>query len=383
MSVFTWRTAGESHGKTLIGILEGLPAGLQLDEERVNRELRRRQGGYGRGGRMKIEKDHVNLLTGIKAGLTLGTPLAFEVPNRDQTLDSLPLPSSPRPGHVDLAGCWKYEHRDARAVLERASARETASRVAAGGIARQLLEEFGVQVFAHVVALGPVLADSGNFEADSASERREASPFYCLDSAADGAMKQAVDDARGAGDTLGGVFEVRVLGLPPGLGSFAQGAERLTSTLGAALFSIPAIKGVEFGLGFEAARLPGSSVHDGIVPPPGAAGASGSRKFARSSNRAGGLEGGLTNGEALIVRAAMKPISTLRQGLPSVAFETGEVEEATYQRSDVTAVPAASVVGEAVVALELCRVFLAKFGSDSMVSVHAAYARYMAQVRDL
>ncbi|MDF1729390.1 MAG: chorismate synthase, partial [Sulfitobacter sp.] len=240
--------------------------------------------------------------SGVKGGVTLGTPLAFEVPNRDQTLEALPQPTSPRPGHVDLAGCWKYEHRDARAVLERASARETAARVAAGGVARQVLGSFGV-------------------EGESAAKVRAASPFYSLDPGSDGAMKAAVDGAREAGDTLGGVFEVRVMGLPPGLGGFGQGLERLTSTLGAALFSIPAIKGVEFGLGFGAARLPGSQVHDGIVSPPGQEGASGSQKFARSSNRAGGLEGGLTNGEDLVVRAAMKPISTLRQGLPSVAFE--------------------------------------------------------------
>ncbi|MBL4771438.1 MAG: chorismate synthase [Planctomycetes bacterium] len=383
MTAFTWRTAGESHGKTLIGMLEGLPAGLPLDVERVNTELRRRQGGYGRGGRMKIEQDHVVLLSGIKGGETLGTPLAFEVPNRDQTLESLPKPISPRPGHVDLAGCWKYEHRDARAVLERASARETAARVAAAGLVRQLLESFGIRIFGHVVALGAIQADSKGPLGSDADAVRQASPFYCLDPKADAGMKQAVDQAKAEGDTLGGVFEVRVEGLPPGLGGFGQGSERLTSTLGAALFSIPAIKGVEFGLGFEAARLPGSSVHDGIVSPGGVAGVEGSKKFTRSSNRAGGLEGGLTNGQCLIVRAAMKPISTLRQGLPSIDFETGEPEPATYQRSDVTAVPAASVVGEAVVALELCRAFLAKFGGDSMVSVQSAYSRYMAQVRGL
>jgi chorismate synthase len=378
-----WRTAGESHGKTLIGFLEGLPAGLELNLERVDSELERRQGGYGRGGRMKIESDRVNLLSGVKGGVTLGSPLAFEVPNRDQTLDKLPLPTAPRPGHADLAGCWKHEHRDARAVLERASARETAARVAAGGLARQLLERFGIRIFAHVVALGPVACAREPLDWKTAEARRGASPFYCLDSAAQGPMMAAVDAARGQGDTLGGVFEVRVAGLPPGLGSYGQGSDRLTSTLGAALFSIPAIKGVEFGLGFGAAQLPGSQVHDGIVPPPSGVGASGSRKFARSSNRAGGLEGGLTNGEELVVRAAMKPISTLRQGLPSVGFETGQPEESTYQRSDVTAVPAASVVGEAVVALELSRAFLAKFGGDSMVSVTAAYTRYMASVEGL
>ncbi len=383
MTAFSWRTAGESHGKTLIGMLEGLPAGLQLDEERINGELLRRQGGYGRGGRMKIEQDRVSLLSGIKGGVTLGTPLAFEVPNRDRTLDELPDPTSPRPGHADLAGCWKYEHSDARAVLERASARETAARVAAGGIARQVLESFGVRIFAHVVALGPVLAKNEPWKGDLPLETRQKSPFYCLDSGADRAMEQVVDDARDRGDTLGGVFEVRVLGLPPGLGGYGQGAHRLTSTLGAALFSIPAIKGVEFGLGFESAGLPGSQVHDSIVPAQGGGGSAGSSKFARGSNRAGGLEGGLTNGEALVVRAAMKPISTLRQGLPSVCFETGRAEEATYQRSDVTAVPAASVVGEALVALELCRAFLAKFGGDSMVSVRSEYSRYMDRVRDL
>ena len=381
MGRFSWRTAGESHGQALIGIVEGLPAGLALDIERIDRELARRQLGYGRGGRMRIESDRVTLLSGVKGGLTIGSPIAFQVSNKDAVIEKLPLPPNPRPGHADLAGCLKYGHQDARAVLERASARETATRVAAAGIARQVLEAFDIEVFGHVTEVGGVAADEGAWEA--AGGRRDSirleSDFLSLDAAADSAMRRVVDQAREDQDSLGGVFEVRALGLPAGLGSYSSGPERLTALLGAAVFSIPAIKGVEFGIGFEVARQPGSQVHDGIIPAkPGSP-----TRYARSSNRSGGLEGGLTTGEPLWLRAAMKPIPSMRRGLPSVDFVSGEAVAASYQRSDVTSVPAASVVGEAMVALVLVEAFLGKYGGDSMDQVAAALQFHKEQMRQV
>jgi len=376
-----WHTAGESHGTTLVGILEGLPAGLPLDLERVDRDLARRQRGYGRGGRMKIETDRVRLLSGTRAGLTLGSPVAFEVPNKDAVIEKLPVPENPRPGHADLAGCMKYGHRDPRAVLERASARETATRVAAAGFARQVLEAFGVEVFAHVLEVGGAAVSQGAWEeaGDERADLRERSEFLTLDPEGEAPLKDAVDRARSDGDSLGGIFEVRALGLPPGLGSYQSGGERLTARLGAALFSVPAIKGVEVGLGFEVARRRGSEVHDAILPAP----AGSARRYMRSTNRAGGLEGGLTNGEVLVLRAAMKPIPTLRQGAPSVDFASGEATRATYQRSDVTSVPAASVVGEAMVALALTEAFLEKYGGDSMDQLRAAFEFHRTQLETL
>jgi len=380
VATLRWSTAGESHGKTLVAILEGMPSGIAIDLERVDAELARRQLGYGRGGRMLIESDHVELLSGMRAGLSLGSPIALAVPNKDDTIERMPVPDNPRPGHADLAGCQKHGHRDPRAVLERASARETAARVALGGVARQLLEHFGVELFASVVELSGIEADPEAF-AKAGLERedvRALSPFLSLDAEVELAWRDAVDAAKATGDTLGGVFELRVLGLPPGLGNYATARERLTARIGAALFSIPAIKGVEFGLGFEAARRPGSEVHDPILPGDGPWG-----RYRRRSNRAGGLEGGMTNGEPLVCRAAMKPIPSLKRGLESVAFESGEALRATYQRSDVTSVPAASVVGEAVVALELAAAFLEKFGGDSLQQVRDAFESWQASVREL
>jgi chorismate synthase len=381
MTALRWTTAGESHGTALVGILEGLPANLELDLARIDAELGRRQGGYGRSGRMKIEKDRVRVLSGLRAGKTLGSPLALEVENRDAVIEKLPVPRDPRPGHADLGGCQKLGVRDPRAVLERASARETAMRVALGAAARQVLEHFGVEIFGHVVELGghPVRPDA--FQAAGGERRalRERSAFCSLDPRAEAAMVELVDAAREAGDTLGGRFEVRVTGLPPGLGGYAAPEERLTSRLGEALFSIPAIRAVEVGLGLEAARRPGSEVNDPIVrSDPGRWG-----RFRRASNRAGGLEGGMTTGEDLVVRAAMKPIPTLRRGAQTVDFETGESVVATYQRSDVTSVPAASVVGEAVVALVLARAFLGQFGGDSLAALEASVEAYAARLRAL
>ncbi len=384
MQCLRWSTAGESHGKGLVGILEGMPAGLELDLARVDAELARRQGGYGRGGRMKLERDALRLLSGTRAGLTLGSPLAFLLENRDDTIEDLPVPTNPRPGHADLAGCQKLTSRDPRAVLERASARETAARVALGALARQLLEAFGVELFAHVVELGGIPARADAFEA-AGNERaaiRARSDFHGLDPEVEAAWRARVDAAREAQDSLGGVFEVRALNLPPGLGSYASGPERLTARLGGALLSIPAMKGVEFGLGFEAARRPGSEVHDAILArPPGEAGPYG--RFRRASNRAGGLEGGMTTGEPVVARVAMKPIPSLRRGALTVDFATGESVRATYQRSDVTSVPAASVVGEAVVALELASAFREKFGGDALEHVRAAFEAWRERVRAL
>ncbi|MBM3991892.1 MAG: chorismate synthase [Planctomycetes bacterium] len=375
-----WTTAGESHGAALIGVLEGVPAGLEIDLGRIDAELARRQGGYGRGGRMKIEADRVRVLSGVRAGRTLGSPIALELENKDSTIERLPVPTSARPGHADLAGCQKLGARDPRAVLERASARETAMRTALGALARLVLERLGIEIFAHVVELGGghVRAQAFELAGGERAKLRESSAFFALDAQVEADWIARVDAAKAAGDTLGGVFELRVLGLPPGLGSYHSGAERLTARLGAALFSIPAIKGVEFGLGFESARRTGSQVHDEIVSRAGTFG-----RFGRATNRAGGLEGGMTTGEELVVRVAMKPISTLRRGLATVDFESGESVLSTWQRSDVTSVPAASVVGEALVALELCRAFLERFGGDSLEQVEQAYRDQVERLRGI
>jgi len=382
VTLLRWRTAGESHGKALVALVEGIPAGLELNMDRVDADLARRQCGYGRGGRMKIETDRAELLSGTRAGRTLGSPIALLVPNKDHVIEKLPVPEDPRPGHADLAGCQKYGHRDPRAVLERASARETAARVAVAGVARQVLEALGIEVFAHTTALGGVEADPGAFEAagDQRHALRSKSEFLSLDPAADEAMKAVVDAAKEAGDTLGGCFEVRALGLPPGLGSYQSGPERLTARLGAALFSIPAIKGVEFGIGFEVARRPGSMVHDEITARLADAGWG---RYARATNRAGGLEGGMSTGEALIARAAMKPIPTLRQGVPTVRFDNLEPLQATWQRSDVTSVPAAGVVGESMVALELTTVLLEQFGGDSMDQLREALEAHRRRLTEV
>lgn len=384
MTRLTWTTAGESHGRALVAVLAGLPAGLELDLAAIDAELARRQGGYGRGGRMKIERDAAVVLAGLRAGRTLGSPLALSIENRDAVIEKLAVPSNPRPGHADLAGCQKLWSRDPRAVMERASARETAARTALGAVARQVLAHFGIDVFAHVIELGGEAVASAPLEAALAlpaperRARRDVSDFYSLDPESDGRLRAAVDAAREAGDSLGGIFEVLATGLPPGLGSYHSGPERLTARLGAALFSIPAIKAVEFGLGLESARRPGSQVHDAIR-----AGAGPWGRFARASNRAGGLEGGMTTGEAVVARAAMKPIPTLRAGLPTVDFESGAERAATYQRSDVTSVPAASVVGEAVVALELAAAFLERFGGDALAQVEGAFDAHRAALRGL
>jgi chorismate synthase len=386
MSGLRWTTAGESHGSALVGILEGFPSGFALDLALIQGELARRQGGHGRGGRMKIEEDACEVLSGLRAGLTLGSPLALVVRNKDATIERLPVPTNARPGHADLAGCLQHEMRDPRLVLERASARETAMRTALGSVARQLLEHCGARIFAHVVELGGERAAHAAIEAAFADPEaarralRSASPVYSLDPAFDARAVAAIDAAKAAGDTLGGVYEVRVHGLLPGLGGYMQGEQRLTARLAAACLSIPAMKGIEFGDGFELARRPGSMAHDAIEARPAGDGPMGTR-YGRSTNRSGGLEGGMTTGEPLVLRVAMKPIATLRQALPSVDFATLEAVPATWQRSDTTSVPAASVVGEAVVALELANALLERFGGASMAAFERAVAGYRESLR--
>ncbi|MEN8148232.1 MAG: chorismate synthase [Planctomycetota bacterium] len=372
-------TAGESHGASMTAILTGLPAGLAVDLDAVNAALARRQGGYGRGGRMKIETDEVVVEAGLRRGVTLGSPMLLRVVNRDHRIDDAPAVRRPRPGHVDLAGMMKFGTKDAREVLERSSARETVVRVAAGAVTSQLLAEFGVRVHGYLVSLGDIDAADIPDDPDDLVAARDASEFYCPDVSADDAMKAAVDDVRAAGDTLGGVFEVRAFGVPPGIGTNATFDGKLDARLAGALMSIPAMKGVEIGLGMPAARMRGSQVHDPILPPSSGGGG----RPRRARNHAGGIEGGITNGEPVVVRVGMKPISTLMKGLPSVDVTTGEETTAATERSDYTAAPAASVVGEAMVALVLADALLTKTGGDTMVEARRNLEAHLAAVEDL
>jgi chorismate synthase len=387
-------TAGESHGPTEVCILEGVPYGLELSAADIDRDLARRRRGYGRGDRMRIEGDRVQILSGVRLGRTLGTPIALLVENSDhanwrpqmqpepQSGYFPPVVSVPRPGHADLAGVAKTGAHDIRDILERSSARETVMRVAAGAAARRLLAEFGVTVRGRVVVLGAVESSGHADPLDPTSvdwEAVEASACACDDPVAEQAMRDAVDEARAAGESLGGVFEVWAWGLCPGIGGYASGAERLDGRLMGALGSIPAVKGVEVGAGFASAGMPGSAVHDPIV----LAGGDGPPRLARSSNRAGGLEGGMTTGSPLIMRAAMKPIPTLMRPLPSVDLATMTPVLAHKERSDVEAVAAARVVGEAMVCLELASAYLEKFGGDVLDDTYSALARYRERVAAL
>lgn len=387
MASLTYRTAGESHGKALTTLVEGMPAGVELDVDLIDRELLRRQGGYGRGGRQKIETDRVEFLSGVRLGRTIGSPIIMQIPNKDSRLDDLqktPPLYRPRPGHADLAGSVKWLTTDCRQTLERASARETAARVAAGGLARCLLKTFGIEVFGFVRAVGPARTDvevtPDNWR--SLQVKRDASEVYCPDEQADAQMREFINQQKLAKDTAGGIVEAHVFGCPIGLGSCMSWDARLDSRIAAAVVGIQAFKGVEFGLGFETARRPGSQVHDEIffdeklrdTPSLG---------FVRGSNNAGGLEGGMTNGSPIVVRGAMKPISTLGKPLRSVDLNTKQPSEAGWERSDISAISAASVVMEAVIAFEIARAFLEKFGGDSLTEIRSNYDNYLAMARKL
>ncbi len=398
-------TAGESHGQALVAILEGLPAGLRVDFDAITHDLRRRQGGYGRGRRMAIETDRAEILSGVRRGETLGGPVALLIRNKDwdnwqNTMHVGPEPPAgatgarraavtrPRPGHADLSGALKYDRDDMRDILERASARETTARVAAGALARQLLAQFGIRVASHVITLGSVSlpgsdSDALNLPFERIAAIPDDSPLRCVDADAQARMIAEIDAARTAGDTLGGAVQVVAHQVPPGLGSHVQWDRKLDGRLAQALMSIPAIKGVGIGLGPRVAELPGSQVHDEIVlPADGAhAAATSDMGVARPTNNAGGLEGGITNGEDLRVTAFMKPISTLMKPLRSVDLATMVESPAAIERSDVCAVPAAGIVAEAMVCLVLADAFLEKFSGDSIAEIERNYAHTRARVR--
>lgn len=372
-------TAGESHGKTLLAVIDGFPAGLKIDTGPINRELARRQGGYGRGGRQKLEIDTVEVLTGTWQGTTLGSPVTLAVVNRDDKLERLKEVERPRPGHGDLTGAIKYLG-SIRGVLERASARETAVRVAAGALAKQLLAEFGMTVFGYVVQLEQIVTTPHEGSPEELITLRDASPMYTLDPEADKKIVERVDRATADGDTLGGIVEVKVMNPPFGLGSHAQWDRKLDGLLAQAVMSIQAIKGVEIGLGFEAARRPGSQVHDEIGYD-----ASQSERpalgYVRHTNNAGGLEAGMTNGQPIVVRAAKKPISTLRRPLASINLTTKEPETAAYERSDVCALAACSVIVENVVAFTVAQALIEKFGGDSLAEMRVRYEKFLELAR--
>ena len=367
-------TAGESHGPSLTAILEGMPAGVSIDPAALARQMRRRQLGYGRGPRMQFETDTVELLSGLRRGKTLGSPIALSIKNKDASIDRLPVVTQPRPGHADLAGAIKYDHRDIRNVLERASARETAARVAVGAVCKQLLSPLGVELASHVVALGATHAKPVAASVAMVRRKAETNPLRCLDAAASKRMIREIDRCVKAGDTLGGIFEVIAEGVPPGLGSCVHYDRRLDAILGRAILSIHAVKAVEVGDGVLAASLPGSKVQDEIFYTKG-------RGFHRSSNRSGGFEGGMTTGQPIVVRGFLKPLSTLRKPLRSVDITTKRQVVATVERSDVTTVPAAGVVGEAMIAFELARAILEKFGGDSLKELQRNLSGYVRQVR--
>jgi chorismate synthase len=387
MAMLSYRTAGESHGKALIALVEGMPASVPVDKDFIDSELRRRQGGYGRGGRQKIETDHVEFLTGVRMGRTIGSPVTMLIPNKDNRLDdpaATPPLHRPRPGHADLAGSIKWLTTDCRETLERASARETAARVAAGALARCFLKQFGIEVFGFVRQVGEARADvtvtPDNWQ--DLLKARDGSEVYCPDPSADARMRAFINDQKMAKDTAGGIVEAHVFGCPIGLGSCMTWDGRLDSRIAAAVVGIQAFKGVEIGMGFEVATLPGSKVHDEIGFDP-------SKKeqpslgFTRGSNNAGGIEGGMTNGMPVVVRGAMKPISTLGKPLRSVDLNTKQSSEAGWERSDISAISAASVVMENVIAFEIARALLEKFGGDSMPEIRANYETYLATARKL
>jgi chorismate synthase len=372
-------TAGESHGKALLALVDGFPAGLAINTASIDAELQRRQGGYGRGGRQKLEVDTVEFLSGMWQGKTLGSPLALQVINRDAKLERLKELERPRPGHGDLTGAIKFLG-SIRGVLERASARETAARVAAGALAQQLLSLFGIEVFGYVVQLESIPAPPQVGDPVELRALRDASPLYTLCPEVDSRLVSRIDEATAAGDTLGGIVEVRVTGLPFGLGSHTQWDQKLDGLLAQAVMSVQAIKGVEIGLGFEAARRPGSQVHDEIAYDAEHTGGP-DLGYRRKTNNAGGLEAGMTNGQPLVLRAAMKPISTLRRPLASINLETKQEENAAYERSDVCALAACSVIVESVVAFTVAQAFCEKFGHDSVAEIQARYEKFLELAR--
>jgi chorismate synthase len=384
-------TAGESHGESLVAFISGLPAGLSVDQAFLDRELWRRQQGYGRGGRMKIETDKVHILSGVRHGATIGSPIAILLENKDwkNWQESLPVGAgdsakhkrvaSPRPGHADLAGALKYNFPEARYVLERASARESAARVAVGGLAKLFLRSLGIEVLSHVVAVGgAVLKRVASWERIRQLSQHDEILLNCADPEAELQMKEEVDKVLKTGDSVGGIFEVVAHKVPPGLGTYAQWDERLDALLAGAVMSLQAVKAVEIGAGVTAAASPGSAVHDEI----GYGSAAGFSAFTRSRNNAGGIEGGVSNGEDIIVRGYLKPISTLRRPLQSVDFASREPVKAAYERSDVCVVPAAGVAAESMVALTLARCALDKFGGDSMGETLRNFKGYLEQVRN-
>ena len=381
-------TAGESHGPMLTAILEGIPANLSLVAEEINLDLGRRQRGYGRGGRMRIEKDEANIVGGVRHGLTMGGPIAILIANRDwenwkRTMDAKAVDreadpkepvTRPRPGHADLAGALKYGQRDIRNVLERASARETAARVAVGAVCKRLLREFDIEVFSHVTEIGGIVAKVDGLSFAQIRDRAEGSEVRCADAEAGEAMMRKIDEARKRGTSLGGVFEVVALNLPVGLGSYVHWDRKLDGRLAQAVMSIQAIKGVEIGLGFEGAKRFGFETHDEIFYEDG--------RFVRKTNRAGGLEGGMSNGQPIVVRGAMKPIATQYAPMASVDLLTKEPFKASIERSDICSVPAAGVIGEAVVAFEIARALREKFGGDSLDEMTRNYREYLRSVQD-
>lgn len=391
-------TAGESHGEALVALVSGLPAGVPFDQEFLDRELWRRQQGYGRGGRMRIEQDRAHVLSGVRHGFTIGSPVAMTLENRDWKNWEELLPvgpgdpekhkavASPRPGHADLSGALKYDFRDARYVLERASARESAARVACGAMAKMLLRALGIEVASHVTRVGSVeLERTVSWDEIAAVQKRTEVFLNCADKDTEALMKAEVDKALRTGDTVGGVFEVVVHGVPPGIGTHVNWDERLDGLLAQALMSLQAVKAVELGRGVTAAAAAGSAVHDAIgyaaEGEPADGNGNGFTRFRREQNNAGGVEGGMSNGEDLVVRGYLKPISTLRRPLPSVSFATREETKASYERSDVCVVPAAGVAGEAMVALTVCRLVLEKFGGDSLRELQRNFAGYREQIQ--
>ena len=388
-------TAGESHGRGLIGFLEGLPAGLEIDKALIDRQLRRRQLGYGRGGRMAIESDQVEIISGVRHGRTIGSPISFMIANKDWenwliSMSCDPVPpddanlrsvTRPRPGHADLPAALKYQTRDVRDILERASARETAARVAGGAFARMLLESFGARIASHVLAIGcervAAAYESLPFDDIAAAENESAAAYLrCADGESAARMTALIDEAGRTGDTLGGIVEIAAAGVPPGLGSHVQWDRRIDGRIARAMMSIPSVKAVEIGDGVEGARKPGSMVHDAILYDADA------RRFRRETNRAGGVEGGVSNGEEVRVRIYLKPIPTLRKPLASVDILSKQSFDAAVERGDVCAVPAGGVVGEAMLALELCGAFLEKFGGDSINETAENYGRFMERLRE-